>query len=270
MFFALLAVVALVAVPLSLVVTRMIAARSQPRFTAQWRHTGELNSQVEEAFTGHELVTVFGRRGEVEARFAEKNEELFQASFGAQFMSGLVMPVMMFVGNLNYVLVAVVGGLRVATGQRVQSVSAMTATLEQSIDVEDLACACLQLEDGATGTLRGGYLLDPFPGYDCADLIVTFEGSAGSLAYVPNGLSEWKLRLRSKAPGYEWAAEGAPVEVAAADKNGYGREFLAEFLQAHERGTQPPATQHDALYVLKVAEAVYASAQSGSRRQIAW
>ncbi len=160
--------------------------------------------------------------------------------------------------------------LRVATRQRVQSVCAMTATLEQSIDVEDLACACLQLENGATGTLRGGYLLDPFPGYDCADLMVAFEGSEGSLAYVPNGLSDWKLRLRSKAAGYEWAAGGAPVEVAAPDRNGYGREFLAEFLQAHERGTQPPATQHDALYVLKVAEALYASAQSGSRREIAW
>lgn len=160
--------------------------------------------------------------------------------------------------------------LRLATGQRVASVCAMTATLEPRIDVEDLACACLQLEGGATGTLRGGYLLDPFPGYDCADLMVTFEGSEGSLAYVPNGLSEWKLRLRSKAAGYEWAAGGAPVEVAAPDKSGYGREFLREFLQAHERGTPPPATQYDALYVLKVAEAVYASAQSGSRRQIAW
>lgn len=160
--------------------------------------------------------------------------------------------------------------LRVVTGQRVQSVCAMTATLEPRIDVEDVACACLQLENGVIGTMRGGYLLDPFPGYDCADLMVALEGSEGSLAYVPNGHSQWRLRLRSKVAEYEWAAGGATVEVAAPDNTAYGIEFLREFLQAHAQGTPPPATQHDALYVLKVAEAIYASARSGTRRDIAW
>ncbi|WP_374251144.1 ABC transporter ATP-binding protein [Micromonospora sp. R77] len=112
----LLALVALVAVPLSMVVTQLIAKRSQRRFIAQWRHTGELNGQIEEAYTGHELVKVFGRQREVEAAFAAKNEELFQASFSAQFISGIIMPTMMFVGNLSYVAIAVVGGLRVASG----------------------------------------------------------------------------------------------------------------------------------------------------------
>ncbi|WP_406046396.1 ABC transporter ATP-binding protein/permease [Micromonospora sp. NBC_00898] len=112
----LLALVALVAVPLSVLVTRQIAKRSQRRFIAQWTHTGELNGQIEEAYTGHELVKVFGRQREVEAAFAAKNEELFQASFGAQFISGIIMPAMMFVGNLSYVAIAVVGGLRVASG----------------------------------------------------------------------------------------------------------------------------------------------------------
>ncbi|MER7457126.1 ABC transporter ATP-binding protein [Micromonospora sp. NPDC126480] len=112
----LLALVALVAVPLSVLVTQQIAKRSQPRFIAQWRHTGELNGQVEEAFTGHELVKVFGRQREVQAAFAAKNEELFRASFGAQFISGIIMPAMMFIGNLSYVAIAVVGGLRVASG----------------------------------------------------------------------------------------------------------------------------------------------------------
>jgi ATP-binding cassette subfamily B protein len=112
----LLAVIALVTVPVSIAVTRAIAKRSQGQFIAQWKHTGALNAQIEEAFTGHELVTVFGRRREVEARFAERNEQLFQASFMAQFVSGVIMPAMMFIGNLNYVLVAVVGGLRVASG----------------------------------------------------------------------------------------------------------------------------------------------------------
>jgi ATP-binding cassette subfamily B multidrug efflux pump len=112
----LLAVIALVAVPLSIVVTKQIAKRSQKQFIAQWRHTGTLNAQIEEAFTGHELVKVFGRRREVEAAFNAKNDEMFKASFGAQFVSGIIMPSMMFIGNLSYVAIAVVGGLRVASG----------------------------------------------------------------------------------------------------------------------------------------------------------
>ncbi|MFV2115637.1 ABC transporter ATP-binding protein [Micromonospora sp. LOL_025] len=112
----LLALVALVAVPVSVVVTTAIAKRSQRQFIAQWAHTGELNGQIEEAFTGHELVKVFGRQREVEAAFTAKNDELFRASFGAQFISGIIMPAMMFVGNLSYVAIAVVGGLRVASG----------------------------------------------------------------------------------------------------------------------------------------------------------
>ncbi|TDC34406.1 ABC transporter ATP-binding protein [Micromonospora sp. 15K316] len=112
----LLALVALVAVPLSVLVTQRIAKRSQKQFIAQWAHTGELNGRIEEAFTGHELVKVFGRQREVEAAFTEKNEELFKASFGAQFISGIIMPSMMFIGNLSYVAIAVVGGLRVAHG----------------------------------------------------------------------------------------------------------------------------------------------------------
>ncbi|WP_089010343.1 ABC transporter ATP-binding protein [Micromonospora viridifaciens] len=112
----LLALVALVAVPLSVVVTQQIAKRSQRRFIAQWTHTGQLNGLIEEAYTGHELVKVFGRQREVQATFEAKNEELFGASFGAQFISGIIMPAMMFVGNLSYVAIAVVGGLRVASG----------------------------------------------------------------------------------------------------------------------------------------------------------
>jgi len=112
----LLAGIALVAVPLSVVVTQQIAKRSQKQFIAQWTHTGALNAQIEEAFTGHELVKVFGRQREVEAAFAARNEELFKASFSAQFVSGIIMPSMMFIGNLSYVVIAVVGGLRVASG----------------------------------------------------------------------------------------------------------------------------------------------------------
>jgi ATP-binding cassette subfamily B multidrug efflux pump len=111
-----LALIALVTIPVLTLVTGAIAKRSQKQFVRQWKSTGQLNAQIEEAFTGHTLVKVFGRRSEVEARFAEKNQELFNASFGAQFISGLIMPAMMLVGNLNYVVIAVVGGLRVAGG----------------------------------------------------------------------------------------------------------------------------------------------------------
>jgi ATP-binding cassette subfamily B multidrug efflux pump len=113
----LLALVALLTVPLSLLVTARIMKRSQGQFVAQWRRTGALNAHVEEAFSGHALVKVFGRQAEAERRFAEENDELAEVSFRAQFMSGLIMPSMMFIGNLNYVLVAVIGALRVAHGQ---------------------------------------------------------------------------------------------------------------------------------------------------------
>ncbi|MEV7007252.1 ABC transporter ATP-binding protein [Streptosporangium sp. NPDC051022] len=112
----LLALIALVTIPVSAIVTSRIAKRSQKQFVAQWTHTGSLNAHIEEAFTGHELVKVFGRGPEVEQAFQARNEELFKASFGAQFISGIIMPTMMFIGNLNYVAVAVVGGVRVATG----------------------------------------------------------------------------------------------------------------------------------------------------------
>ncbi|MEV6986176.1 ABC transporter ATP-binding protein [Sphaerisporangium sp. NPDC051017] len=112
----LLALIALVTIPLSMIVTALVAKRSQKLFVAQWAHTGTLNAHIEEAFTGHELVKVFGRGPEVEEVFGERNEQLYKAGFGAQFISGIVMPMMMFIGNLNYVAIAVVGGLRVATG----------------------------------------------------------------------------------------------------------------------------------------------------------
>ncbi|MHC5796835.1 ABC transporter ATP-binding protein [Lacisediminihabitans sp. FW035] len=111
-----LALIALVTIPLTLMITKVIAGRSQKMFVAQWKHTGELNGQIEETFTGHSLVKVFGRQREVEQRFDEKNAQLFEASFGAQFVSGIIMPAMMFVGNLVYVAIAVVGGLFVASG----------------------------------------------------------------------------------------------------------------------------------------------------------
>jgi ATP-binding cassette, subfamily B, multidrug efflux pump len=111
-----LALIALVTIPISIVVTAFIGKRSQKLFIQQWKSTGELNGHIEEAFTGQSLVKVFGRQREVQAVFAERNHTLYSASFGAQFISGLILPTMFFIGNLNYVAIAVVGGLRVASG----------------------------------------------------------------------------------------------------------------------------------------------------------
>ncbi|MBO8190938.1 ABC transporter ATP-binding protein [Streptomyces oryzae] len=112
----LLALVALVTVPLSALVATRVGKRAQPQFVDQWKSTGALNAHVEEMYTGHALVKVFGRQRESAEVFAEQNEKLYKAGFKAQFISGIMQPAMMFVGNLNYVLVAVVGGLRVASG----------------------------------------------------------------------------------------------------------------------------------------------------------
>ena len=125
-----LALIALVTIPVSMALAGLVMKRSQALFVSQWRRTGALNAQIEEAFTGHELTKVFGRRRDVEARFGAENEELFKASFGAQFVSGLIMPMMMFIGNLNYVAIAVVGGLRVAAGT--MSLGAVQAFIQYS------------------------------------------------------------------------------------------------------------------------------------------
>jgi ATP-binding cassette subfamily B multidrug efflux pump len=108
--------VALASVPISMLVTRAVMRRSHGLFVQQWRSTGKLNAHIEETFSGHALVKVFGRQQEAERLFAEQNDALFKASFGAQFISGVIMPIMMFLGNLNYVVIAVLGGLRVASG----------------------------------------------------------------------------------------------------------------------------------------------------------
>jgi ATP-binding cassette subfamily B protein len=112
----LLALVALVTVPVTMVVAAQVGKRAQPQFVQQWQTTGKLNGHIEEMYTGHSLVKVFGRAKESAEAFEEQNEALYRSAFRAQFISGTIQPLMMFIGNVNYVLVAVVGGLRVASG----------------------------------------------------------------------------------------------------------------------------------------------------------
>ncbi len=112
----LLALIALVTVPVSVYITVLIGKRAQPQFIQQWATTGKLNAHIEEMYTGHSLVKVFGQQKEAAATFAQHNDALYASSFKAQFISGLIQPAMFFISNLNYVLVAVVGALRVASG----------------------------------------------------------------------------------------------------------------------------------------------------------
>ena len=158
----LLALVALITVPLSLIVTKQVMGRSQGMFIDQWRRTGKLNAHIEETFSGHSLVKVFGRQHEAERAFAEQNDALYKASFGAQFVSGLIMPLMMFIGNINYVLVAVVGGLRVANGS--MSLGDVQAFIQYSRQftqpLTQLASMANLLQSGVASAERVFELLD--------------------------------------------------------------------------------------------------------------
>ncbi|MEV5954764.1 ABC transporter ATP-binding protein [Streptomyces sp. NPDC051987] len=175
----LLALVALVTVPLSFLVATRIGKRSQPHFVQQWRSTGKLNAHVEEMYTGHTLVKVFGRQEESAQQFAEQNEALYEAGFRAQFNSGVMQPLMMFVSNLNYVLVAVVGGLRVASGAlSIGDVQAFIQYSRQfSMPLTQVASMANLVQSGVASAERIFELLDaeeqeadPVPGERPAEL----------------------------------------------------------------------------------------------------
>ena len=126
----LLALIALVTVPVSVFTVSKIGKRAQPQFVRQWSTTGKLNGHIEEMFTGHQLVTAYGRTRESMETFDGFNEKLFMASFRAQFISGTIQPVMVFLGNINYVLIAVTGALQVASGSL--SLGAVQAFIQYS------------------------------------------------------------------------------------------------------------------------------------------
>ena len=161
----LLAVISLLTVPLSFVVTMAIARRSQPHFVTQWRTTGLLNSHVEETYTGHDLVKVFGMQERVVADFDEVNEQVFQSSFRAQFISGIIQPAMHFVGNLNYVLICVVGGVRVANGtMTIGDVQAFIQYSRQfTMPITQIASVVNLMQSGVASTERVFAVLDATP-----------------------------------------------------------------------------------------------------------
>ncbi|MEB4615226.1 ABC transporter ATP-binding protein [Leucobacter sp. M11] len=157
-----LALIALIALPLSGIIAGVIGVRAQKLFSAQWKNTGVLNGHIEESFSGHELVRVFNRDEVMATEFEQKNESLFKAAFGAQFISGMIMPSMTFVSYLSYVLIAVVGGLRVASGQI--SLGDATAFIQYSREfsqpIGEMAGMANMLQSGVASAERTFELLD--------------------------------------------------------------------------------------------------------------
>ncbi len=158
----LLAVVSVVTIPLALVVTLLIAKRSQVQFAAQWDQTGTLNGLVEETHTGHQLVQVFGRSRATIDEFSRQNTRLYEASFRAQFLSGVIQPSMQFIANINYVAIAVLGGYRVASG--VLSLGAVQAFIQYSrqftMPITQIASQMNMLQSGIASAERVFEFLD--------------------------------------------------------------------------------------------------------------
>ncbi|AUG28799.1 MULTISPECIES: ABC transporter ATP-binding protein [Microbacterium] len=157
-----LAIVALVALPLMAVIFGIIGPKSQKAFATQWRKVGRLNARVEESFSGHALVRVYGREQDSREKFEQENEELYQAAFKAQFLSGLMMPAMMFIGNLSYVGIAVLGGLMVASGQlRLGDVQAFIQYSQQFTQpLSELGGMAAVVQSGTASAERVFELLD--------------------------------------------------------------------------------------------------------------
>jgi ATP-binding cassette, subfamily B, multidrug efflux pump len=158
----LLAAVSLVTIPVAILVTVVIAKRSQVQFADQWKRTGTLNGLVEETHSGHGLVQVFGRRPATIDEFGRQNRRLYEASFRAQFLSGIIQPTMQFLSNLNYVVIAVVGGYRVASGT--MSLGDVQAFIQYSrqftMPITQIAAQMNLLQSGLASAERVFELLD--------------------------------------------------------------------------------------------------------------
>jgi ATP-binding cassette subfamily B protein len=158
----LLAAISLLTVPLSFWVTMRIARRSQPHFKDLWLHTGRLNGHVEEMTSGHTLVKVHNRQQWAVEEYEQINDELYRSSFKAQFISGIIQPTMLFIGNLNYVLIAVIGGLRVSAGQMpIGDVQAFIQYSRQfTMPITQIASVANLMQSGIASAERVFELLD--------------------------------------------------------------------------------------------------------------
>ena len=191
----LLAVISLLTVPISFVITSLIAKRSKPHFASQWEWTGNLNGHVEESFTGLELVKVFGHRRESLATFDEANERVYESSFKAQFVSGIIQPALTVVSNLNYVAIAVIGGMRVASGA--MSIGDVQAFIQYSrqftMPITQIASVANLLQSGIASAERVFELLDepeeepdPPQSHPLLDVSGAIEFDDVSFRYLPD------------------------------------------------------------------------------------
>ena len=180
-----LALVALITVPVSMALAGVVMRRSRTRFIDQWRSTGALNSQIEEAFSGHTLVKVYGQGPRARATFAEQNEKLYDSSQEAQFLSGLIMPIMTFIGNLNYVIIAVLGGLRIASGA--MSLGDVQAFIQYSRQfghpISQLASMVNVLQSGVASAERVFELLDATEEISDRDFGIVPERAVGRVEF---------------------------------------------------------------------------------------
>lgn len=229
----LLALVALVTIPFAIWLTRAVMQRSQPQFVAQWTATGRVNGHVEEVFTGHEVVKVFGRQRDVRREFERRNDALFTAAFKAQFISGVIQPLMMFVSNLNYVLVAVIGAVRVSTGSltigEVQAFIQYSRQFTQPLT--QIASMVNLLQSGMASAERVLALLDAEP--ERPDV-----GPDGGAALQPRRPVRGRVELQDVAFSYTDAAliEGLDLvaepgsTVAIVGPTGAGKTTLVNLL----------------------------------------
>jgi ATP-binding cassette subfamily B multidrug efflux pump len=157
-----LALIALIALPVTVVVVAVVGSRAQKQYAGQWRETGRVNGHIEESFTGHDLVVAYGRQQEMSTEFADRNEAMYTASAKAQFLSGSMQPAMQFLSYLSYVLIAVAGGLKVAGGS--MTLGAATAFIQYSREfnqpLSEIAGMMTMLQSGIASTERIFELLD--------------------------------------------------------------------------------------------------------------
>ena len=180
-----LAVISVLTVPLSFVVTMMIAKRSKPHFVGQWAWTGTVNSHVEEMFSGHELVRVYGHRDQAIEDFDAANEKMYMSSFRAQFISGIIQPALMFISNLNYVAIAVLGGIRVASGtMSLGDVQAFIQYSRQfSMPITQIAGVANLLQSGAASAERVFEILDVREEAPDPDLATPIDDPSGRIRF---------------------------------------------------------------------------------------
>jgi predicted dehydrogenase len=156
--------------------------------------------------------------------------------------------------------------IRYVTGERIVAVSAMCRTAEERIDVEDVACLSVRLEGGAIGTIRCGFVLDPFEGYDDYQLMTAWEGSQGAISHFPHG--PVTVRTRSRGLSAIGGSDVRELSIDTARPGGYALGLLDDFLAALSEDHRPLVAEDDALYVLQVAEAAYRASATGSEQSI--